>query len=1106
MSEEEFTLLTGVMPPDLSPDQQVEWVNQNFDQRSEHVFNKLSALEQEGVAEATPFIDRMTSDDPVERTQAVDEASNFLLERNAAARVRERSALYQVAFGGFIQKTAKRFTRGAKAVGDAAVFAGINAAEGVRQGLSKKNMQGAEDGGDSLAETRRLSGPQQLDYDTWKRMREEGGAWAGQGTLFGTPHAARTEFSEGKQKHAIARATEAFERGSEKPIKTDPEAAARSLERATLFAEIMAAEAQARTLRTNSRPGVAQDGAPPDLSDFARYVAFEIADMAGAWGSRAGQTARPTARDKAQAEVSISLLDSMADDIIGLMGDAGSDVISRMAQQASPESQPFFELLQDRVQNWKVNAPERAAREQNVRDQMVALLPQQFQADLLKDKGAGARMLYDSVSAIARGLVSPTKRAEIEKFVPRETLNQMLTLYGSTVPDKGGNGVSGWDLGDDSESFDADRLSVDDDGEVVEGASDFEKNMGEKALSRGGVGQKRYGHSKSPSMREDPFAPAKRMSKEERLAFLELDRERRAAGEPGVVYPEVERPELFTKGQKNFDGSDAVEQRIEAMSEKLGPDFSVTARSAQDVMDANKTHPASRLAIFRDYMSALGRDESQPEGVRAVARSRMKRAQAALLDALDDPESLSGLRRNKIDMTDAQREPSGFSKPGPVEQWVEGLLQDYEAKGGVRQGKKEIKDEPSPRLTAGQRKELYAAMENFFRSRYIVEAERQIDREPSKIDAVEIRKMLESGRKVYDVMRKEYGDGTDALSVAASESNLLWFESTLHDERPGRKAGYVPIPANALVGWVRKQRGLSEEYSGNDEGLSNRDKNDAFLSDLYEGISILMNSGFMTGKMPHLMGPDGKNQSFADGVPESLLLETTTGKGHAFARDERIKKVPKNRHKRRGEDDSTDARDDERYQQVRDWELARGDDLSDGGGSDAAEMEVGEHERDGMDPYGDIKRKAMGARGAEYEKRLGVEQQMRELGIALQNAQGKGSAVQIAALSRRINELAVIADGLPTEPPDTIEEIKSRLRATRAELIAAMAVGGGDAKRIVKLGEEAEAKKTVGGAPGTPRAGDFRQRHEATRGLPRGPAPGGAHPGREDLHPQATYF
>jgi hypothetical protein len=235
----------------------------------------------------------------------------------------------------------------------------------------------------------------------------------------------------------------------------------------------------------------------------------------------------------------------------------------------------------------------------------------------------------------------------------------------------------------------------------------------------------------------------------------------------------VERPELFTKGQKNFDGSDAIERRIEAMSEKLGPDFSVTARSAQDVMDANKTHPASRLAIFRDYMSALERDESQPEGVRAVARSRMKRAQAALLDALDDPESLSGLRRNKIDMTDAQREPSGFSKPGPVEQWVEGLLQDYEAKGGVRQGKKEIKDEPSPRLTAGQRKELYAAMENFFRSRYIVEAERQIDREPSKIDAVEIRKMLESGRKVYDVMRKEYGDGTDALSVAASESNLL---------------------------------------------------------------------------------------------------------------------------------------------------------------------------------------------------------------------------------------------------------------------------------------------------------------------------------------------
>ena len=221
MSQEEADLLTAVPPAEADPDTLSKWTEQNYADRTNYVFGKLEALERDGVQEATGFLDALESDDPVARTQAVDEATSFLLERNTAAQVRERATLFQAAIGEFIQKGAARMTRGAKAAGDAAAFAGLNVAEGVKQGLeSKKNMQGA--------------GFSTLDYDTWKAWRDQNALPLGE---------------DSQRAHSIQKAVEGRSRLKElrgKPLPADPEAAKRSYERATLFGEMLAAEAAAR--------------------------------------------------------------------------------------------------------------------------------------------------------------------------------------------------------------------------------------------------------------------------------------------------------------------------------------------------------------------------------------------------------------------------------------------------------------------------------------------------------------------------------------------------------------------------------------------------------------------------------------------------------------------------------------------------------------------------------------------------------------------------------------------------------------------------------------------------------------------------------------------
>ena len=165
MAREEEELLNALPPKGLDEAGVRAWAEEHGPKRANYVAQRLADLEADGVPEATPWLDAITGEDPVVREQALGEASSFLLERNVAANVDRRAALTREFIGGKIQGAAHAVTRAAQKAAGAAVFTGMNVAEGVNQAMggAKRNAQGTQ-GQDAP-----------LSYDQWMQARASAG-------------------------------------------------------------------------------------------------------------------------------------------------------------------------------------------------------------------------------------------------------------------------------------------------------------------------------------------------------------------------------------------------------------------------------------------------------------------------------------------------------------------------------------------------------------------------------------------------------------------------------------------------------------------------------------------------------------------------------------------------------------------------------------------------------------------------------------------------------------------------------------------------------------------------------------------------------------------
>lgn len=371
---------------------------------------------------------------------------------------------------------------------------------------------------------------------------------------------------------------------------------------------------------------------------------------------------------------------------------------------------------------------------------------------------------------------------------------------------------------------------VDDRSQIEGEGGEFEQEQQEKNVARGS-GPKLYGFHATANMRtnsesRDAFAPT------------------RETGDDGVV----QRPALFKKGQQLFGGKgDAIEKKVADMRKQLQEDpdypdhdnYDVAPRAAWDVMKDANTQPGKVVQLFRDYQRMEAQDAKLTPEERAAASRLGRLANLMLADG-----EFGGIGKN-----------------------AEGGLTETQAAGSGIATSKAKKD---MKTTPGERIEVADAAKAYFSERFIVVAEQLSNRDPSKIAITELLDMHKVGQQAMERART-----AEDVAKAVSGANLLVFKSD------AVKGGEVTIPAGKLVSWVRQQRKDDEPAD-----LKNASKDEAYLTDVSEGIAALIGSGFVKG-MPYKLNDQGQAEHFNKGIPPSLRLATKTFAGMTYAAEQR---------------------------------------------------------------------------------------------------------------------------------------------------------------------------------------------------------------------------
>ncbi len=163
------------------------------------------------------------------------------------------------------------------------------------------------------------------------------------------------------------------------------------------------------------------------------------------------------------------------------------------------------------------------------------------------------------------------------------------------------------------------------------------------------------------------------------------------------------------------------------------------------------------------------------------------------------------------------------------------------------------------RTSPKEKKLVRRATEKYFNERFVVVGESMSDLDPDDVSAAEIDKLKERGTKAFNEARKARG----GASVIMDKDNLLTFQK---DGKP------VYIKGGDLAGWsLRTQRERTASDLSKNDARSADQKDREFVQDMMTGIAALISSGSVDG-LPTRMSEAGTPQSFANGVPDNLLM------------------------------------------------------------------------------------------------------------------------------------------------------------------------------------------------------------------------------------------
>lgn len=545
------------------------------------------------------------------------------------------------------------------------------------------------------------------------------------------------------------------------------------------------------------------------LARMASHTAFELIDASrdfrrsdvagtqpGARNARLGRVA-DTMRRLYGAEDAMK----MADTIASIVGQDGNKYLT-----------PAAEYVKAEIQRLETPAGHIQAKQerQELAGKLASLVPPQRENFLL-DKGINIRgqdadHFVRLLEKLADGTAPRDTRQELNRLFGAATVNNLLAELNQQAIATGKK-----ETFNEAVTFAnapaeiSEQLDVNDDGEVSsdDRPSDHDKRMGSKKVERGASGTMVAFDKASTTMSKgsgvDVFSGTK-------------------DGDTG----EVKRPWLFKKGQKLFNGGDAIKNRIANLRGELkgrADSYKVAARSAWDVMTEDGVQPGRVVAAYRDYLRQ---------------------------------EATHDERRSKPQYTEAQRKAM--------------RLEAMDAAKYVLDTMTPPKKGDAYRLPVGRRKEIAKATKKFFQERFVVTAESPSDRVSNRIDLDELNKMISATKKVVDLARMP---GQDQARLF-NENNIISFTRRVKGEdKPAH------IRADDLMKWGRKQRLAEEEFTEQSD-FSNDNADDQYIADLMSGITAVMDSGFVRKKMPTKLNMKGKIESFADGIPPSLRLATTT--------------------------------------------------------------------------------------------------------------------------------------------------------------------------------------------------------------------------------------
>lgn len=609
-----------------------------------------------------------------------------------------------------------------------------------------------------------------------------------------------------------------------------PPDAAQARSRGDLFGEMLATETQAAL----SQRGF-DSQRMSKVTGLVRDVGYDIAHLTSKGGPQGPGAALTVGR--------------LANTLRTAMGPRAESMVDELQALAGPKAPKMFDQLKQEVAAGRgFTGRQQAAQVRTAAaNQLVAMLPPQDMQEILRSEAGGSKLnrawLLDTIEGVANGHESPQMRKALNEKFGQETVAKMLELVGGTLPAP--NAKYG-DVDGGNDSLIA--ATVNEDGEyagetTAEGMTDFEQRQAEKKVAKG-TGPKVYGFARTKGQslrgstdRRDPFAPVAKMTQKEKLAVEDENLQRAAEGLEPLAGAPITRPGLFKLTDTLFIGNEnALQKKIADMEKSLeaAGGHAVGARSALEVMQDLDFQPAKILSVYRDYLRQDAAGTKLTDAERKPLKAQANLANRAVMDAMDQ----------------------GAGKTGKT----------------------------AFRLSAGERKAVQEAAQAYFKERYVAVAEKLSDRDPSRIEVTEVLNMARAGAQSVAFARKD--EATQGAML--DEANLITFQSDLM----GTDNRGLHIPAKRLVGWVRAHKealgkSKKEPKEKRDEH-SNRNKNQAFLDDLMEGITAVMTSGLVDEKLPTRINAKGSFESFAKGIPPSLRLVTSTHGAMQYGKKERL--------------------------------------------------------------------------------------------------------------------------------------------------------------------------------------------------------------------------